>query len=106
MGYNEVINFENQVWKATSLGADLSAKAYNARVITSWLASCLHIVQQRSVPEGRLCGLWVSENGQPWPDHELLLPSAVAMILIPFHWKIGCGLGLGMYVLDHPPSLS
>lgn len=40
---------------------------------------------RQAVEPGRLCGLWIDENGLDWPQHDLLLPSAVAMTL-RFDW--------------------
>ena len=66
-----------EVWKSTTWGAHLTAKAYNARVVVSWLASCLEMAVERRVEEGRLMGQCLA--GLEWPQHELLIPSAVAM---------------------------
>ena len=66
-----------EVWKSTTWGAHLTAKAYNARVVVSWLASCLDMAVERRVEEGRLMGQCLA--GLEWPQHELLIPSAVAM---------------------------
>ena len=66
-----------EVWKSTTWGAHLTAKAYNARVVVSWLASCLQMAVERRVEEGRLMGQCLA--GLEWPQHELLIPSAVAM---------------------------
>ena len=60
-------------------GAHLTAKAYNAPVLVSWLSSCLDLALGRRVEEGRLCGQWIAESGLEWPDHELLMPSTVAL---------------------------
>lgn len=70
-----------KVWKGTNLGAHLTAKAFNARVVCSWLSSCLEMALREAVEPGRLCGLWIVESGADWPQHELLPPSAVAMTL-------------------------
>lgn len=80
--HSQILWPTDEVWKGSSLGAHLTAKAYNARVIVAWLASCLQIaVGEEPAQPGRLCGLWISENGREWPQHDLLLPSAVAMNL-------------------------
>lgn len=71
----------SKVWKGTNLGAHLTAKAFNARVVCSWLSSCLEMALREAVEPGRLCGRWIVESGADWPQHELLLPSAVAMTL-------------------------
>ena len=47
----------------------------------SWLASCLTLAVERRTEEGRLISQSIVANNQEWPDHELLLPSAIAMTL-------------------------
>lgn len=46
----------------------------------AWLASCLDLAVRRDVEDGRLFARWLHETGQDWPDHDLLVPTAVAMI--------------------------
>ena len=68
-------------------GAHLTAKAYNAPVLVSWLSSCLDLALGRRVEEGRRCGQWIAESGLEWPDHELLMPSTVALTLVEIWYK-------------------
>ena len=67
--------------EATTWGGHLTAKAFNSRVVLSWLASCLTLAVERRTEEGRLISQSIVANNQEWPDHELLLPSAIAMTL-------------------------
>ncbi|CAL1136173.1 unnamed protein product [Cladocopium goreaui] len=69
----------NSVYKEKTLGAHISSKAYNCRVLISWLSSCYAIVVSGTFEPGRLLGLWLSENDQEWPEHEMIYPTAIAM---------------------------
>lgn len=70
-----------KVWKEKTLGAHLSCKAFNCRVLISWLSSCYAIVVSGTCAPGRLVGEWLSGNHREWPSHEMISPTAVAMIL-------------------------
>lgn len=77
--------FPAKVWKPLDVGAHLTAKAFNTRVLVSWLASCLVMAVGQEVKDGRLVGRWIHESGLEWPEHELLEPSNVAMMLVKEH---------------------
>jgi hypothetical protein len=64
-----------------TVGAHLSCKAYNCRVLISWLSSCYSIVVSGACVPNRFVGQWLSDTNQEWPEHELIAPTAEAMIL-------------------------
>ena len=70
-----------EVWKENTIGAHLSCKAYNCRVLISWLSSCYSIVVSGACVPSRFVGQWLSDTNQEWPEHELIAPTAEAMTL-------------------------
>ena len=81
--HNELFRLLNisEVWKEKTVGGHLSCKAYNCRVLISWLSSCYSIVVSGACVPNRFVGQWLSDTNQEWPEHELIAPTAEAMTL-------------------------
>ena len=71
----------SEVWKEKTIGGHLSCKAYNCRVLISWLSSCYSNVVSGACVPNRFVGQWLSDTQQEWPEHEMIAPTAEAMTL-------------------------
>lgn len=60
-------------------GPCLTTKAFNARVIVSWIASCAMDASLGHFPRNRIFGQWLQQEGSPLPADDFLAPQAVAV---------------------------
>lgn len=77
-----------EVWKSTTFSAHLTAKAFNARVLVSWLASCLTLVVNRRVDEGQQAEAIYTSGMKYLRAHKLLVKIAHRQVCLSFAGQI------------------